>query len=69
MIWGIIYPRNATNTTMANIQADLFQLFRHTWSTIAAQAKTGLFVDMGQRDQIRPLSAAGWAAAERTQTT
>ena len=50
MIRGIICPRNATNTTMANIQADLFEFFRHAWPAIAAQTETGLFFDMSQRD-------------------
>ncbi len=54
---------------MADIQAYLLQLFSHSWATITVQTETRLFFDMSQRNQIRPLPAAGRAAAERTQTT
>ena len=51
------------------IQTNFLQIFGHTRPAITAQTETGLFFDMGQRDQIRPLPAAGWTATMRPQTT
>ena len=39
-----------TNTTMANIQTDLLQLFSHPWPTVAAKAETILLLDVRKRD-------------------
>lgn len=41
-----ILAHQASNTTMPDVQADLFQLLRHPWPVIAAQADTALFPDM-----------------------
>lgn len=54
---------------MTYIKANLFQLLSHARPAIAAKAETGLFFDVRQCDQIRPLSATGRAAAVRTQST
>ena len=54
-------------TAVPDIQADLLQLFRHPWPTIAAKAKTRLFHDVSQRHQIRSLPATSRTAAEGTQ--
>ena len=62
-------PREGADPVVAHIQTDLFQLFSHAWSAIAAQAETRLFFNMCQRDQIRALSQAGRAVAECSQTT
>jgi hypothetical protein len=52
---------------MADIKANLFELFGYTRTTIATQAETRLFFDVRQRDKIRPLPAAGRTVAESTQ--
>jgi hypothetical protein len=54
-------------TAVPDIQADLLQLFRHPWPTIAAKAETRLFLDMRKRHQIRSLPATSRTAAEGTQ--
>ena len=54
-------------TAVPDIQADLLQLFRHPWPTIAAKAETRLFLDVSQRHQIRSLPATSRTAAEGTQ--
>jgi hypothetical protein len=66
-IWEIVFLSNAPDTAMTDIQANLFQLFSHSWATVTAQAETRLLFDMSQRDQIRSLPTAGRAVAERTQ--
>ena len=52
---------------MADIQTNLFQLLGHSGAAITAQAETRLFLDVGKRDQIRPLSATGGATTESTE--
>ena len=64
-----VLTHQPANTAMPHIQADLLQLFRHPWSTIAAEAKTRLFLDVSQRHQITSLPATGRTAAEGTQST
>ena len=54
---------------MANVQTQLFEFFGHSWTAIAAQAETRLFLDMGQNDHVGPLPLAGWAAAIGAQAT
>ena len=49
------------------MQSNFLQLLGHSWATIAAQTETGLFLYMRQSDQVRPLSAAGWAGAPSPQ--
>ena len=53
---------------MTNVQAKLLQFFGHAWTAIAAQAETGLFLDMGQDNHVSPLPLAGRSAAISTQT-
>jgi|GEM_PF-2867279 len=48
MILGIICLRNTTNPTLANVRVQLFQLFCHSRTAIAAKAETGLLLDVGQ---------------------
>ena len=52
---------------MTDIQANAFQPFRHTRPAITARAEAGLFLDVGQGDQIRPLYATGGPTVERPQ--
>ncbi len=59
-----ILTHQPAHAAMADAQANDFQLFSHPWAAIAAQAETRLFFDVRQHDQIRPLPAAGGAAAE-----
>ena len=59
-----VLTHQPANTAVPDVQADLFSLFRHAWPAITAEAETRLLFDMRQRDQIRPLSAAGGSAAE-----
>ena len=54
---------------MPNVQTNLFELFGHTWSAVTSQAETRLFLDVGQRHQIRSLPATGWAVAKGPQST
>jgi len=63
-----VLTHQTANTSMADVQTDLFQFLSHARATVATQAETGLFLDMRQRDHIRSLPAAGWPTAERTQT-
>lgn len=58
-----LLTHQTAHATVADVNAHFLQLFGHPWSAIAAQAETQLFLDMSQRDRIRPLSAAGWTAA------
>ena len=60
--------KESAHATMANIQANLFQVLSHARPAIAAKAQTRLFFDVRQCDQIRPLSLTGKAAAEYLQT-
>ena len=62
-----VLAHQSAHASVPNIQADLLQLFGHPWPAVAAQAETGLFFDMCQCDQVRPLSAAGGTAAEGAQ--
>jgi hypothetical protein len=63
-----VLAHQTANTTVADIQADIFQILSHAWPTIAAKAETRLFFDVGQRHHIRSLPATCWPTAERTQT-
>jgi len=64
-----VLTHQAAHTAVPDVQANLFQLFRHARSAIAAQAETRLFFDMCQRHQIGPLPAAGGTTAEGPQST
>ena len=59
----------SAHATMANIQANLFQVLSHARPAIAAKAETRLFLYVGQSHHIRPLPTACRPSAERTQTT
>ena len=63
-----VLTHQTPDTTVADIQANVFQLLSHSWPAIAAQAETRLFFDVGQRHHIRSLLATSWPTAERTQT-
>ena len=52
---------------MADIDAELLQFLGHSWPAVAAQAQTGLFLDMRQNNHVRALPAAGRAAPESPQ--
>jgi hypothetical protein len=41
------------DTAVPDVQADLLQLFRHPWPTIAAKAETRLLLDVSLRHQSR----------------
>lgn len=41
-----ILAHQSTDPPMADVQAKLFQLLRHSWPAIAAQAEARLFLDM-----------------------
>ena len=62
-----VLTHKPANTAVPDVQADLLQLFRHPWPTIAAKAETRLFLDVSQRHQIRSLPATRRTAAEGTQ--
>lgn len=64
-----VLAHQSAYTTVPDIQANLLEFFCHPGTTITAQTETRLFSYMRQRDQIRPLPAAGRTAAERPQTT
>ena len=63
-----VLTHQPAHPAVADIQANFFQLFCHSWPAIAAKAETRLFLNMRKRDQIRSLSAAGGTAAECPQT-
>lgn len=54
---------------MADVYAQLFQFLGHPWTAVAAQAETGLFLDVCQNHHVGPLPLAGRAAAIGAQTT
>ncbi len=62
MIPGIICPRNTAHPTLTNVRAQLFQLFRDSWTAITAKAKTGLFLDVGQNPHVSALLLTGRSA-------
>ena len=64
-----VLTHQTSDTTVTDIQADLFQFFGHAWPAITAQTETGLLLDVGQRDQTGPLSATGRSIAERNLPT
>ena len=51
------------------VKAKPLQLFYHPWTAIAAQAETGLFLDMRQDHHVGSLPLAGWATAIGAQVT
>lgn len=53
---------------MADVQAQLLQLFGHAWTAIAVQAEPPIFLNVGQNDHLGSLSLAGPAAAKGVQT-
>ena len=59
-----VLAHQPANASVPNIQADLFQLFCHPRPALAAQAETGLFIDMCKCHQIGPQPATGGTAAE-----
>ena len=61
--------KESAHATMANIQANLFQVLSHARPAIAAKAETRLFLYVGQSHHIRPLPTACRPSTERTQTT
>ena len=62
-----VLTHQLAHAAVADIQADLLQLFHHPWPTIAAKAETGLLLDVSQRHQIRSLPATRRTTAEGTQ--
>jgi len=60
-----VLTHQPTHAAVADIQANFFQLFCHPRPALAAQTQTRLLLDMRHRHQIRSLSAAGRATAER----
>ena len=62
-----VLTHQLAHAAVADIQADLLQLFRHPWPTLAAKAETRLFLDRRKRHQIRSLPATRRTAAEGTQ--
>ena len=48
---------------MTDFQADLFQLFGHTWPTITVQAQAVLFSNMGEQNHVFALTLADWAGS------
>src|SRR5680860_320217 len=62
-----VLAHQTAHTAVPNIQTNLFQLFCHSWATVAAETETELFFDVRQCHHIRSLPAAGWPTAERTQ--
>mgnify|MGYP003652564230 CR=1 FL=1 len=63
-----VLTHQTPNTSMADVQTDLFQFLSHARATVATLVETRLFFDMRQGDQIRSLPAAGWTTAECPQT-
>lgn len=57
-----VLSHQPTNAAVANVQPELLQFFGHSWTAAAAQAETGLFLDMSQPDHVGPLSMAGRTA-------
>ena len=53
---------------MTYVQTNPFQLFRHAWPAITAQAETRLLFDVHQGYRIRPLSAGGRSVAVSPQS-
>jgi len=49
----------SANSAITDVQTYLFQFFGHAWTAIAAQAETGLFLDVGQ-DELCQFVAFGW---------
>ena len=64
-----ICREGAAHAPMANIDANVLEFFSHRWPAIAAQAQTGLFLDVGQNDHIGALPAAGGTVPESPQAT
>ena len=65
----MVFPTNAPDPPVPNIDPNFLQFFGHSWAAIAAQAQTRLFLDVGQNNHVRALPAAGGAAAEGPQAT
>ena len=63
-----VLAHQTAHATVPDVQADLLQLLCHSWTSVAAQTETRLFLDMRQRDKIGSLVAAGRTVTERTQT-
>ena len=43
-----VLAHQSTNTAVADIKAQVFQFFGHSWPAIAAQRQAVLFSDVGQ---------------------
>lgn len=66
---GNTVPAHQTpHATVTNVQADLLQLLCHSWTSVAAQTETRLFLNVRQRDKIGSLPTDGRAVTERTQS-
>ncbi len=66
---NVFQVHEPADAAVANVQAPLFQFFRHSRTAVAAQAETRLFFDVSQNDYARPLPLAGRSAAIGTQAT
>ena len=64
---GTVFPTNAPNPTMTNIDPDLLQLLCHPGPAITAKTEAQLFLDVGQNDHVRMLCATGRAAPKGPQ--
>lgn len=64
-----VLAHQTVHTAMTDVQADLLQLFGHSWPAVATKAQAGLFFDVCKRDHIRSLSATGRATTEGPQAT
>lgn len=53
-----IIPHQSPYAPMPNAQADLLQLLRHMWASVAPQTEMMLFANMGQQDHILALALA-----------
>ena len=59
---GTVFPTNAPDPPVADINPNFLQFFGHPRAAIAAETEARLFLDMRQNHHIHALPAAGRAA-------
>ena len=65
----LVFTHQPPDPPVPHIYPNVLEFFGHSRSAIAAQAQTGLFLDMGQNDHVRALPAAVRVATKGPQAT
>ena len=63
----LVFTHQPPDPPVPHIYPNVLESFGHSRSAIAAQAQTGLVLDVGQNDHVRALPAAGGAAVKGPQ--